>query len=124
MKLRYIKNLFYYDRALCDLFIENDGLGLYITLTTRGDDAIVRKMDESVKMGLPNGINFPNGSGGFFDTINGADFFIFAYKDFTETKEWGENFPYWTVEARPITDEERVKYADDSPYWKTPDNWS
>jgi hypothetical protein len=119
MKLRYIRNLFYYDGPLSDLFIDEDGFDLYVTyplwygLWHRDKDPrflyLAKKRDTGTDWGEEI---YP---AGWFDTSDPTnELFVIDGNEFAETKEWCERFPYWLVEARPITDEERKLWAEDT----------
>jgi hypothetical protein len=118
MKLRYIKNLFYYDGPLSDLFIDEDSYDTYITfplwygLWHKDKDPRFLYIAKKVDHELDQDSIYPEGWFSTKDPKN--ELFVLDANEYLETKEWNEKFPYWIVEVRPITDEERELWAEDT----------
>ena len=119
LKLRYLENHNYYDVPLSDLFMDMETYKLYLSFIVTFDDH--KFLHYVVREVTPEQIRENNekptsaDSLSFFHTIQkDVDFFFLDREDWKENKPWNETHGFWEVEVRPLTDEERIKYDDET----------
>jgi hypothetical protein len=108
MKLRYIKNLYWYDGPLADLYIDDDGLDLYIVtplVWTKTEYAVIaRRVDETVYFDDKDGVNWPED---FLEFKYAGEFYIGDMDSMTIEKDFGTTLKCRIIDVRLMTAEER-----------------
>lgn len=119
MILRYLTDLFYYDGPLSQAFIDMETFEVYASFLVSGP-MMPGEMTEwvyVVRKFIPADLDTENyffPPGFFHTTQTDVPFFLLEEIKMKERKEWNEKFPTLECEVRPLTDEEREKYAPDT----------